>query len=52
MYKTNPGCPEYTIVSDLDIKNFTGIWFEMYVSNFENIKEENEKQCSTFKLTA
>jgi hypothetical protein len=43
MYKTNPGCPDYTIIGSLDYHNFSGVWYEMYVSNFENSTHENEK---------
>jgi len=43
LYKTNPGCPDYTIIGNFNYHNFSGVWYEMFVSNFENSTLENNK---------
>ena len=50
LYKTNPGCPDYTIIGNFNYHNFSGVWYEMFVSNFENSTLENNKQCSVINL--
>ena len=30
LVRQNPGCPEYTIIEELEIDYFMGKWYEMY----------------------
>ena len=40
----NPGCPEYTIIEELEIDYFMGKWYEMYSTA---TKEENSNADDT-----